>query len=141
MQDSQVTFIFETKLARQKRIKPTLEILPDYTLKDLAEATIRAFEFEGLEDHAFGFFDKERISKAKRRFVCYDVYEPGYLEREIGRLWRRLGDTWYFLYDFGDNWMFIVTLKSVGSTKPGTRYPQILSKAVDVPKHYPEFDE
>jgi hypothetical protein len=45
-----------------------------------------------------------------------------------------------FLFDYGDEWRFVVELLKIGPAKKGTRYPRIVSEKGDAPEQYPDPD-
>ncbi len=46
-----------------------------------------------------------------------------------------------FLFDYGDEWHFIVELKVVESPKAGEKYPLVTESLGDAPPQYGECDE
>lgn len=46
-----------------------------------------------------------------------------------------------YLFDYGDEWRFIVQCQSVESAKRGEDYPQVLESEGDAPEQYPELED
>lgn len=62
-------------------------------------------------------------------------------ETKISEVWENPGDKMLFLFDYGDNWLFIVELADFGVVKPKTKYPRIVKKVGQAPEQYPEVEE
>ncbi len=107
------------------------------TLHALAQQITQSFDFDFY--HAFGFYDNPKISRSIRRFELFDNDEADGVSAPIYQLWREPGDIWYFLFDYGDNWMFVVTLKKFNFPVSGQTYPRVLSVNGVAPEQYPEY--
>lgn len=145
------TLILKTELQANYRVPSPrvlreLAVREDASLYDLAGAIVRAYGFDF--DHAFGFFSRtgENFLQSERKYELFadmkDIADehPGSLsvERTLVRdVWRVLGDTMTFLFDYGDMWRFTVTLVGLGSVEPRKRYPRVLRKEGDAPPQYP----
>jgi hypothetical protein len=46
-----------------------------------------------------------------------------------------------FLFDYGDEWHFIVELKGIKSQSENTKYPFVVESVGDAPPQYGEPDE
>ena len=46
-----------------------------------------------------------------------------------------------FLYDYGDEWHFVVQLKETGTPEKDTRYPQIVESVGKAPSQYGNDEE
>ena len=136
------------------RVKGTphriLAIPERFTLYGLAEKIINAFDFDF--DHCFGFFDNLKIWAKSNE--CYELFKD--LEKEQGLepthcksvkktkidgVFNKIGKEMLFLFDYGDEWRFIVELKGIESPKQDTKYPLILESVGDAPLQYGEIDE
>lgn len=144
------TYIFKTHLFRDKKISRGIEIKENTNLYKLAEAIIGAYDFDF--DHAFGFFSTvgERYFDSKRKYELFADMENEDIEptgagsvkkTRIGEVWKNIGDKMLFLFDYGDNWLFVVELGDFGAVKPKTKYPRILKKSGQAPEQYPEVEE
>lgn len=146
------TYIFKTNLLRDKKISRDIEIKENANLYKLAEAIIGAYDFDF--DHAFGFFSAigERYSDSKRKYELFtDLIEEGedieptgaksVKKTKIGEVWKAIGDKMLFLFDYGDNWLFVVELAGFGAAESKTKYPSITKRIGQAPEQYPEVEE
>ena len=150
MPTNETTYIFEVKLAHAKRIKRRIEIAQSDTLDLLAHAITQSYDFD--MDHCYGFYDHVNrhgsTKKAAYRFELFSDLDMETLEDTHGvedthiyQLWNYTGSTWYFLYDYGDCWVFMVTLKGTDTKKDAISYPHILSSKGAAPEQYPNWDD
>jgi hypothetical protein len=61
-------------------------------------------------------------------------------EMRIGDVPMRAGQTMTFLFDFGDNWEFDVTLEQVDPDRV-TKKAEILESHGEAPEQYPNWEE
>lgn len=145
------TFIFKTKLLRDKRIVRELESPETANLYKLAEAIIGAYDFDF--DHAFGFFSTISESgyfDSERKYELFADLEDEGVEptgagsvkkTKVGEVWRKVGDKMMMLFDYGDGWQFFVELSGFGEKATKTKYPCVLKSVGKSPEQYPEFEE
>ena len=146
------TLIFKTQLLDRKSIQREVEVLESCSLYDLAEAIINSYGFDF--DHAFGFFSKiTRNWDFKGTKGNYELFadmqdrgiEPvdsGSVEKtRVADVWKHPKDQMLFLFDYGDDWRWIVTLKTIGEKQAGVKYPRVLSAKGNAPEQYPEAEE
>lgn len=144
------THIFDIELAggpqaRKRRVRRELAVREDASLYDLPAIIVRACDFDF--DHAFGFFSRlgEGFLRSERKYELFadmDIAEehPNSLNVERTRVcdvWKILGDTMTFLFDYGDMWRFTVGLVGFGIAEPNTEYPRVLRSEGRSPKQYP----
>lgn len=144
------THIFKTHLFRDKKISRDIEIKEGASLYKMAEAIIGAYDFDF--DHCFGFFSTigERYFDSERKYELFADLEDEGIEptgagsvkkTKISEVWKNIGDKMLFLFDYGDNWLFIVELADFGVVKPKTKYPRVIKKLGKAPEQYPEVEE
>ena len=56
---------------------------------------------------------------------------------KISQVWKKPKDKMLFLFDYGDGWRWIITLKAFGEKQSGVKYPQVLSVKGEAPEQYP----
>ncbi|MCR4403964.1 MAG: plasmid pRiA4b ORF-3 family protein [Candidatus Acetothermia bacterium] len=129
-----------------------LAVPGELTLHDLAELIVSAFDFD--LDHCFGFYDnyKSWIHSTE----CYDIFkdieeeegvwlEPSrcgsVIKTKISDIFTPAKKRWLFLFDYGDEWHFIVDLMGVTRPEKGERYPRILESVGEAPPQYECYDE
>lgn len=143
------TYIFKTHLFRDKKISREIEIKENASLYKLAEAIIGAYDFDF--DHAFGFFSTigERCFDSERKYELFADMEDEGIEptgaqsvekTKIGEVWKNIGDKMLFLFDYGDDWRFVIELKDFGVAESKTKYPRVIKKVGIAPKQYPEVE-
>lgn len=148
------TYILKTTLlstspkiyGNTSKISREIEILENASLYKLAETIIDAYNFDF--DHCFGFFSKIAeygyFDSEKKYELFTDLEDEGIEPTGAGsvkktktkEVWQNVGDKMLFLFDYGDNWQFIVELVGFGEKKSEQKYPRILKKVGRAPKQY-----
>jgi len=124
-----------------------LEVRESASLYRLAEAIAHAYGFDF--DHAFGFFNRtgnDFLSSERKYELFADMEEvaaehPDSVSVErthVGDVWKILGDSMTFLFDYGDMWRFTITLVGLGKVERKRRYPRVVRREGDAPEQYPE---
>jgi len=142
------TFIFKVNLLRAKKIVREIEVLENINLYKLAEAIVGAFGFDF--DHAFGFFSEItndwQLNKSEKMYELFADMEDQGIEptgaesvekTKISEVWQNIGDKMMMLFDYGDDWRFVVELIGFGEKQPKTKYPRILKTTGKPPEQYP----
>jgi len=139
--------IYTFKVSADTKTFRIIEIKGGKTLYDLANFIIKSFDFD--MDHAFGFYDYvkdtyssneiyelfadmedcEPSAKAQgvKKTQIYSVFEP---KKKMA-----------FLFDYGDEWIFLVECTAISEPIEKTRYPRVIEKAGKSPEQYPDYDE
>ena len=52
-----------------------------------------------------------------------------------------VGHTMLFMFDYGDDWRFVVEVIGLGKEAAKTRYPKVLKKLGDAPEQYGGWDD
>lgn len=127
----------------KKHIFRLLAIQGTDTLYDLGEAIVQSFDFDF--DHSFGFFDNIKNwteSEEKYEFSSgVGVFEDSELiknvkEVTINEVFNKIEKKMLFLYDFGDEWQFIVELILTDSRDPDVKYPCVIKSGGKAPIQY-----
>ena len=114
-------------------------IVGSMTTGTLAEAIINAFEF--THDHLYQFSYRNPFGVETRINHPYLEEEPLTSEVLVGDVPLREGQSMIYLYDFGDQWEFDVTLERVDPADAAARDPIILDGRGEAPDQYPSWDE
>jgi len=138
--------VYIFKVSVEKSVHRTIELKGSTSLYDFAEEIISAFDFEF--DHAFGFYDNindlyesnakytlfyDSIKpvnpgeKSVKKSYVYEVFEPG----------KKMA----FLFDYGDDWIFLVECLGVADQEAGKKYPIVTGKKGKAPEQYPDYDD
>lgn len=140
------TYIFKTHLFRDKKISRDIEINENASLYKFAEAIVGAYDFDF--DHAFGFFSKVTegwggLADCKERYELFADTDPkeardakSVKKTKLSVVWKKPGDKMFFLFDYGDEWRFVVELVGFGAAESKTKYPRVIKSADKAPKQY-----
>ncbi len=143
--------LFNVTFKNDPKVWREVEILGEQTLYQFAEAIVSAFGFDF--DHCFGFY-----SKWEGKFVNYyhskEIYElftdlpdvehtpgaKGVEKVQVVQAFLRKDKKMLFLFDYGDDWEFIVHLKEI-KTRGKVSYPRIVKEKGQAPEQYPPLKE
>jgi hypothetical protein len=65
----------------------------------------------------------------------------GVRKTRISQAFPQIGHTMVFLFDYGDDWRFRVSLKARGTKLAKVRYPRVVATSGDAPPQYPDIDD
>src|SRR4051794_26198185 len=90
-----------------------IEVLSDRRLVELARAIVSAFGFDF--DHAFGFYSALTGRDVMRSQPKYELFvdmgeetdSKSVKRTRIAEAFHRVGDKMLFLFDYGDDWLFV----------------------------------
>jgi hypothetical protein len=142
------TFIFRAALQGSASIYRDIEIDPAKSLYALAEAIVSSFDFDF--DHAFGFYTGLTPTKIHKTFPKYELFadmgdaDPrvlGVKKTKTSEAFPEVGHTMLFLFDYGDAWLFRVTLRTIAKKSAKVRYPRIVATRGEAPAQYPVGDD
>ena len=134
------TFVFRASLG--PKIYRAFEISAASSLYTLAQAIVRFFDFDF--DHAFGFYSglKGNIYQSPVRYELFvDRGEGEGGARSVKRTrvveaFPSVGAKMRFLFDYGDEWVFLVELVGRKPKEPKVRLPRLLLAAGNAPAQY-----
>lgn len=142
------TLILRAALEHDKSIYRDIEIESSKSLYKLAEAIIASFGFDF--DHAFGFYSgltPRKMYDARPRYELFadmDEADPGILgvkKTKVAQAFPEVGHKMLFLFDYGDEWLFRVSVKGQCTKLPKTRYPRLVASKGEAPEQYPDPDD
>lgn len=133
---------------RNSKIIREIEVLENANLYKLAETIMDSYNFNF--DHCFGFFSKiqeNQFYDSEKKYELFtDLIEEGesieptgagsVKKTKVKDVWQSIGYKMMFLFDYGDNWQFVVELKGFDERDTGKKYPIILSKSGKAPRQY-----
>ncbi|WP_168735745.1 plasmid pRiA4b ORF-3 family protein [Cohnella fermenti] len=105
------------------------------TLYDLHQAIQDAFDFG--DDHLYAFFMDGK--KWSTKFVFYspdDTDRPTVTEAYLGELELSVGQKFLYLFDFGDEWAFTVTVEDIQAVDTREEQPQVIESRGQAPEQY-----
>ncbi len=149
------TYIFKVALAGQKSIWRRIAMRSDQTLDDLHSAIFRAFD--RFDEHLYSFFfpfpgmkrptrmgdgieytSPVMIDEAER-YSGEPVHNAGLTT--IGSLRLSVGQTFRYLFDFGDEWWHDVTVEQTDGEPSSRRYSRIIKRHGASPPQYPDVED
>lgn len=144
MADAEV-LIFRASL--RPKLYRDFEIGDTATLYELAEAIVQSFDFDF--DHAFGFYGKLKGS-LRDSPVRYELFADmgesetnakGVERTPVAGAFRAVGAKMRFLFDYGDNWEFLVELVARKPRSPRVKLPRLLLSVGAAPEQYPDLED
>ena len=126
MKKDNYRYIFKVRLHRsyftEEHPFRWVDISSSISLYDFAGVIIELFDFQF--DHCFEFSNKPPYSQGwselYQYFVDVDDAEPtegakSVVKTMVNKVWKRndIGKRMYFLFDYGDDWIFTVELRKV----------------------------
>ena len=139
------TLVFRASL--RPKIYRDIEIAGTGSLYTLAQAIVRSFDFDF--DHAFGFYSKLKgnIYDSPVRYELFvDIGEGEGDARSVKRTrivkaFPSVGTKMRFLFDYGDEWEFLVELVERKPKDPKGKLPRLLISAGKAPAQYPDPED
>ena len=117
-----------------------IEIEAASTLEQLHFAIQDAVDFDN--DHMYAFFIA-RTDRSRDRDMFDDENERLYTTQLDELFPLPPGKSLFYLFDYGDNWLFKVTKtrKSAHDPQDGVVYPRVVEEVGTKPEQYPMCDE
>jgi Plasmid pRiA4b ORF-3-like protein len=139
------TLVFRASL--RPKIYRDIEIAGTASLYTLAQAIVRSFDFDF--DHPFGFYSKLKgnIYDSPIRYELFvDMGEGEGNARSVKRTraanaFPSVGAKMRFLFDYGDEWVFLVELVKRQPKGPKVKLPRLLISAGKAPAQYPDPED
>jgi hypothetical protein len=141
------THIVRVALQGEPTTYREIEIESRTTLSDLAEAVVHAFGFDF--DHAFGFYSKPTGQDVMRSHPKYELFADmgerteakSVRKTRVADAFPDVGQKMLFMFDYGDDWRFVVEVIGLGQKVAKTRYPKVLKKVGKAPEQYGDWDD
>ena len=131
-----------------------IEVPKSTSLAKLARGIVESFGFSF--DHAFGFYSDlgDFYQDSHTRYELFaDMddaddwsLEPGkppagsVEKTKVDSVFTETGQRMQFVFDYGDEWRFIVETTGFGKRVAGRRYPLVLDMHGTPPEQYPDED-
>ncbi len=133
---------------RVTKIHRDIHVRPHHSLYQLAKAIlVKGFGF--YFDHPFGFYEDfggPYKGKSYELFAEMEDCQPinpnaqGVSNVAVQDAFLP-EDKMLFLFDYGDEWRFLVHCKGIVPATPGARYPQIVASKGQAPEQYPSEED
>ncbi|MEY3395763.1 MAG: hypothetical protein RL346_2000 [Verrucomicrobiota bacterium] len=117
-----------------------------HTLEDLAESIIRSVYFD--MDHCYGFYSNlKRVTPSDEEYTLFadigeeaSAHDKGVRTTLLTSVFKPKKQM-LFLFDYGDDWRFLVTCESIEPTKSMFRRPKILHPTGNPPVQYADYED
>ena len=125
-------------------VSRTIQILGNQTLEDLHHAIFNAFD--RWDEHLYEF----QLGKGPKDYQgsIYVLRHTGddnvgglVTETTIDSLRLKVGRSFGYLFDFGDNWWHQINVEAIEDTGPTGSFPRVTKKVGKSPQQYAEEDE
>src|ERR1700730_17253061 len=139
------TLIIRAALEGKASIYRDVEIEGSKSLYRLAEAILSAFGFDFY--HAFCFYSGLTPATMMHTDPRYELFvdmgdaDPGVLsvkKTKVAQAFPAIGHAMLFLFDYGDEWHFRVTLTGTAKKLAKVRYPRVVAARGEAPEQYPD---
>ena len=139
--------IYTLKISIDKKTYRTIEIRGNKDLYDLAAIIVKSINFDF--DHAFGFYNniKNLFGSNEMYELFTDIPDCEPTEGAKGIYNVNISDVFTidkkmaFLFDYGDNWIFLIECKNISEPIAKIKYPRTIEKVGKSPEQYPSYDD
>ena len=122
-----------------------IDIRGSHTLEDLHNAIFRAFDRDDEHMYEFQIGGKKPMDRKAARYCIVvdkgDPKEKSVRAYTIASLNLKTGVSFFYWFDFGDDWWHEVRLLAVSPPEKGRRYPRIVERKGESPPQYIDWDE
>ena len=126
--------IYEFKVALGRRCHRVIQCRGSHTFDDLHSAIQNAFDFDN--DHLYAFFMDGKKWSRRSLNSPYSEEPPFADEINIASSGLRVKQKILYLFDFGDEWLFDVTLASIKESETILLRPMIKESVGKAPEQY-----
>ena len=126
--------VFPSGLGRD--VYRIIEVSGEYTLDDLCEAILSAFDF--IHEHLYEFCMDNRMYSDNSYQSNPEDDEPS-TRVKLDKLDLELKQKFSLHYDFGDDWMFTIAVQKIAVTAERVS-PTVIKQKGSI-EQYPEWDE
>ncbi len=144
---------FKVRLKHRRSTWRSVVLRGDQTLEDLHDVIFSAFD--RYDEHLYSFYFpsgpdrrtasfKGREYTAPRGFHPLAGFEPNRFSASgatLESLKFTVGQTFEYLFDFGDEWWHEIAVESIDPSAVGAPYPRIVGQRGPSPLQYPESEE
>lgn len=109
----------------------TIEVIETFTLQNLHKYIQEIINFD--DDHLYEFY----IGKNPR-----NLSQKVAKKTKLNEIYPITGYKLYYLFDFGDHWLFNIKKSRKRRTKKeGTKYPLLIESSGVNPEQYPDYED
>lgn len=148
-------YILQVALLDNKKIWRRIEIRGSQSLEVLHEEIFEAFD--RYDPHLYSFYLTPPGSTAMNRFALAEEYTHAAMLKDgfapsdkklhdaaktsIADLQLEQGEVFEYLFDFGDEWLHVITVEKILDVFPKKKYPLVTEKKGESPPQYPDRDD
>ncbi|WP_407270760.1 IS1096 element passenger TnpR family protein [Radiobacillus sp. PE A8.2] len=131
------TYIF--KVSFDTNVWRKVVLTASHTMEDLHHIIIKSYQF--YDDHLYSFFlDGRKWSDYCVVAPLGDADKPSAAEVKIGSIGLRQGQQFMYLFDYGDEWTFTVTVDDLQEGESQGMMPYIKEEKGHGPQQYVDLD-
>lgn len=140
-------YLLKVTVAVNRKVLPyrTIALLGNSTLYKLAQAITEAFDFNF--DHMFGFYDnlenwassKEVYELDPQSSIFNDISSEkarDVKKAKVAEVFDENEKKMLFIFDFGDEWLFLVESVGKEPVEDGRTYPSVIESVGKAPRQY-----
>ena len=117
-----------------------IELAEDQNLEDLHLAIQQAYGW--YDDHLYSFYMSGKAWDSSSEIGCpWSDSRLHTHQVQVGLLELKEGQKFLYLFDYGDNHEFDVTLLNIDTEAKKGKYPKVVAKQGKSPPQYPDYDE
>ena len=150
---SQPAYVFEARMIQYAEgvdVIRWVAVSGNKNLVLLAQVILEAFDFDC--DHCFGFYGNIDKHPGREQTEVYEAFVDADVEptndcaksverTKISTVFREVGKKMMFMFDYGQDWRFVVELKEKRDSGPDEKLPGVLKSAGKAPLQYPPLEE
>lgn len=126
--------VFPTELGRE--VYRGIEIFGEHSLDNLCSAILSAFDF--VDEHLYEFCMDNRMCSGYSYRSDSEGGEPS-TRIMLDKMGLEIKQKFSLHYDFGDDWMFTITVQSIAETSEKVK-PTVIKEKGSI-QQYPEWDD
>jgi hypothetical protein len=128
-------YLFKVALAAS--LWRQIKLAAGHTLLDLHRAIQEAYGFD--DEHRYAFFMDGQPYSRQRYEAPGEGRGPFVDQARLGELGLAVGQQFLYLFDFGDEWRFRVTLEAILPDEPLVLRPELVRGKGRSPEQYPDY--
>jgi hypothetical protein len=144
---SSTVVVFKVGLSGRKSIFRRIAVRSDQTLDDLHGAIFSAFDRD--DEHLYAFYfpppgtkSLRNIQRNSTEYTSPEMDEgANAAEVLLQALNLKPKQTFYYLFDFGDEWWHEVSVEQVDAPVEAGNYPRVLESKGKSPAQYPDLED
>jgi len=142
--------VTEEFVRKNKLVLRAIQIRGDQTLEVLHGAIFDAFDREEEHMYEFQLGGREAMDPKATCYVLPMALEGPFPQENlggvvtrttVGALGLKVGDVFFYWFDFGDDWWHQINVTAIDETAPPGHYPKVTNRVGQSPPQYMDWDE